>query len=377
MIESSSLPKMVPQTQIRREARRDERGYILLTLLLMMALLAIAATAIVSTIKFQVQRDREEEMIHRGVQYSRAIRAYYKKFGRYPVKLEDLETTNNLKFLRKRYKDPVNCKDGKCEDFKLLHFGEVKMFGSAGIAGATNVADMNNPSAGGLGNSSLGQSSLGQSSLGQSSSFGGGGSFGQSSLGGSSPGGSGGFGGSSSSGFGSSSFGSQSQQTGTSSGTNSSQNGQSGSNASGSDSNSSSNGGSTNGQVIGGGPIVGVVSNAKCPPQPKDRCEGYREFNHKKKYNDWQFVYDPGTDRGGLLMTPNQPPIQGVAQNPNQPNGTNGMNTNQSGGFGTIGGTNNGFSNSFGNSPGSQNNPNPSGGFGTPNPPNNPPQQQQ
>ncbi len=59
----------------------------MLTLLLMMALMIIFAAAIVPSITFDIKRDREEEMIHRGVQYSRAIRAYYKKFGRYPPRL--------------------------------------------------------------------------------------------------------------------------------------------------------------------------------------------------------------------------------------------------------------------------------------------------
>ncbi len=86
---------------------------------------------IVPSITFEIRRDREEEMIHRGVQYSRAIRAYYKKFGHYPTKLEDLEDTNQSRYLRKRYKDPLNCKNGKCGDFKLLHFGEVQMTLSA------------------------------------------------------------------------------------------------------------------------------------------------------------------------------------------------------------------------------------------------------
>jgi hypothetical protein len=35
-----------------------------------MALLTILAAAIVPTIKFQIERDREEELIHRGTQYS-------------------------------------------------------------------------------------------------------------------------------------------------------------------------------------------------------------------------------------------------------------------------------------------------------------------
>ena len=115
----------------------------MLTLLLAMALMAIFAAAIVPSITFDIKRDREEEMIHRGVQYSRAIRAYYKKFGRYPTKIEDLESTNTMRFLRKRYKDPLNCKERKCADFKLLHFGEVQMtlsaMGGGAIPGANPI----------------------------------------------------------------------------------------------------------------------------------------------------------------------------------------------------------------------------------------------
>src|SRR5450755_1357746 len=126
-------------SQIRRNpSQRNENGYIMLTLLLAMALMVIFAGVIVPSITFEIKHDREEEMIHRGVQYSRAIRTYYKKFGRYPTKIEDLENTNNLRFLRKRYKDPENCKNGKCADFKLLHFGEVQLSlggAGAGIAG--------------------------------------------------------------------------------------------------------------------------------------------------------------------------------------------------------------------------------------------------
>jgi len=60
-----------------------------------------------------------------------AIRRYVKKTGRYPSRLEELENTNNIRFLRKRYKDPLTNKD-----FKVLHVGEVQLTGAAGIAGA-------------------------------------------------------------------------------------------------------------------------------------------------------------------------------------------------------------------------------------------------
>ena len=98
------------------------------------------------TIAFTVRRDREEEMIHRGTQYSRAIRWYVKKTGRYPSRLEDLENTNNIRFLRKRYKDPVTNKD-----FKILHVGEVQLTGVAGIAGAATLGGGTIPGASAVG----------------------------------------------------------------------------------------------------------------------------------------------------------------------------------------------------------------------------------
>ncbi len=61
-------------------------------------------------------------MIHRGVQYSRAVRKYFKAFGRYPSRVEELESTNNQRFLRRHYKDPVTGKD-----FKLLRMTDVQM----------------------------------------------------------------------------------------------------------------------------------------------------------------------------------------------------------------------------------------------------------
>src|ERR1700741_2075042 len=123
------------RSQTRRTHRNVEQGYVLLTMLLMIAVMGIMAATVVTSIKFDIRRAREEEMIHRGVQYSRAIRAYYKKFGRYPATIENLESANNLRFLRKRYKDPENCKNGKCADFVLLHFGDVQLALSGSIGG--------------------------------------------------------------------------------------------------------------------------------------------------------------------------------------------------------------------------------------------------
>jgi len=296
---------MAVHSQIRRGSRRQERGYVLLALLLTMALLVVFAAALMPSIKFQVERDREEELIHRGTQYSRAIRGYYKKFGRYPMKIEDLESTNNMRFLRKRYKDPTNCSGGECQDFKLLHFGEVRLVGGMlGIPGAQTVGSPGAiiPLATNGQNSAAGvNAAIAGQVAGLAAS--------------------GGLGANNNSPF-------PNDQGAGQPGSDSSTAGGDASNPSGSNTSGGNSGGGTtgsssgpgSGQVFGGGPVVGVVSTNK-----KDT---YREFNHKKKYNEWQFIYDPGTDRGGLLMTPNQPPLQPFGQQgPQNVNGQNGAAT--------------------------------------------------
>lgn len=364
--------------RISPRTSRNQRGYALLTILLGLALMAIFAGALASSLKFTIQRDREEELIHRGVQYSRAIRVFYKKFGRYPVSLDELENTNQMRFLRKRYKDPMNCKLGKCQDFKLLHYGEVQMsmsgIGGGGIAGATSVSQM---AAGAASSGAFGQSS---SAFGQSGSFGQSSSgFSSSGFGSSSTFGSSSFGSGSSSSFGSSngSFGSssnssssQNQTSNSGTGTDSTTSGTQSSDSSSSNSPSATGNGSSNsangqpGQIIGG-PIVGVATTNK------DRT--IREYNHKKKYNDWAFIYDPGQDMGFLITTPYQPMLQAAGSSTANLNGQSPIN-NSNNAFGISGSSSSGFgSSSFGNSfSGGQNN----SGFGSPAQPSNPQPQQ-
>ncbi|MGA7300779.1 MAG: hypothetical protein WBX10_10765 [Candidatus Sulfotelmatobacter sp.] len=331
--------------RVGRSSRED--GYVLLTLLLIVSLLAIAFTySIYYDQKFalaQRRRDREEELIHRGVQYSRAIRAYYKKFGRYPTRLEDLDNTNNLRYLRKHYKDPITGKD-----FRLLHYGDPGVtlggsFGGGVIPGANTVGQMNGSTSGSGSGSAFGGSGLNSGFGNSQSGFGGSGGFSQSSS----------FGGSSNSSFGSSSSSqTTSSQQGTTTptaGTDASQQGTQTSGATSSDATSSGQ------QVVSGGPIVGVASTSKETT--------IREFNHKRKYNEWQFVYDPTSDTGGLIRTPNQPPLQ-LAGQPMQ-NGQNGQSGNSSTNSSSFGqGTGFGSNNSFGG-----NNSSSFGGASAPSPP--------
>src|SRR5271165_5110031 len=138
--------------------RQREGGYMLLAVLLIMALMIIAATIEAPRMVQQMKRDREEEMIHRGTEYARAVKKYYKKFGRYPANLEQLENTNQIRFLRKRYKDPLT-KDGK---WKLLNYTDIQTL--------SNPAAPGTPAAGlgaqGLGAQGLGAQGLGAQGLG-------------------------------------------------------------------------------------------------------------------------------------------------------------------------------------------------------------------
>jgi type II secretory pathway pseudopilin PulG len=89
------------------------------------SLLMIAAAAMAPTIAMQIKRDREEELIHRGMQYRRAIHTFAKRTGRFPLRIEELENTNGTRYLRKRYKDPISGKD-----FRLLHMADIAATGA-------------------------------------------------------------------------------------------------------------------------------------------------------------------------------------------------------------------------------------------------------
>src|SRR5208282_4592760 len=181
-----------------------------------------------------------------------------------PTRVEELENTNNLRFLRKRYTDPVNRDPatGKERDFKFLH--------------QTDISLNNGPV--------LGQTPGGQQPSGLQPTSSAGASTQASGDSGNSP-------------------------SGNSSSGNPSDTGEN-PNSPGSSSASnpgSSSGSGFNGPTFGGGPILGVASMNK-----KDKS--IRVFYNKNHYSDWLFIYVPMADRGGLLVGP---------VNPNMPTGGN------------------------------------------------------
>jgi type II secretory pathway pseudopilin PulG len=114
-----------------RRRRRSEQGYVLLILLLGLVLLTVAFAAVAPSIAFQIKRDREEELIHRGVQYARAVRRYARQTHGFPDKLEQLQNRGGLRYIRKLYKDPVTRRD-----FRPIYTSDIAQAASA--AGLTS-----------------------------------------------------------------------------------------------------------------------------------------------------------------------------------------------------------------------------------------------
>jgi type II secretory pathway pseudopilin PulG len=264
---SAKLQITNPKSQIL------QRGYIMITLMLALAMITIALLTVLPEIGQQIKRDREEEMRHRGTAYMRAIQHYFKKYGSYPASIEQLEDTNHLRFLRKRYTDPMNRDPatGKERNFKILHQTDISLNngpvlgqtpgptgnpGPGGPQGGPAVAPQ-----GGL-NALQGLAALGAQTGGVQQTV------------------------------------TPNPATG-----DAPPDAEGNSNsAESSPSNSIAKSGSTsgfNGPVMGGGAIIGVASMSKEKP--------IRVFYGKNHYKDWLFIYVPQADQGGLLKGPVNP----------------------------------------------------------------------
>src|SRR5579872_6562728 len=97
--------------------RRSESGFALLLVFLMAAIVAITLYMEIPRVAFQAQRNKEQLLMERGEQYKIAIRRFIQANNRWPANLDELESLNNRRFLRRRYKDPMTGKD----EWRLIH----------------------------------------------------------------------------------------------------------------------------------------------------------------------------------------------------------------------------------------------------------------
>jgi type II secretory pathway pseudopilin PulG len=226
-------------------------GKMLLGLIVMIAIILFTLAIAAPKVALALRRDREELAVDRANQYVRAIQLYYRKFGRYPSTVDQLENSNNIRFLRRRFVDPMTGKD----DWRLIPVGANKttvtvFFGQplGGVAG------------GGLGSASSSASGIGGTQTVNGSTTGTTGSTGSA------------FGGLASSAGGT--------NTGTATGIGTT--GTSGSGLAGSSANGSSSSGSGAQVSL---PFMGIGSSAK--------GSSILTVNTMDKYEDWEFLYDP------------------------------------------------------------------------------------
>src|ERR1035438_9750270 len=98
-------------------ARHNQRGFALLLVFLMAAVVAITLYMELPRVAMEAQRDKEQTLIDRGEQYKRAIQLFLKKAGHYPGDIKELESFQNQRFLRHRYVDPMTGND----QWRVIH----------------------------------------------------------------------------------------------------------------------------------------------------------------------------------------------------------------------------------------------------------------
>jgi len=92
-------------------ARRGEAGYNLVVLIMAITVLTIMLTAMLPLVSQQIRRDKEEELVFRGLQYAEAIRVFQIRYQRLPNKLTELVEVKP-RSIRQLWKDPMT-DDGK------------------------------------------------------------------------------------------------------------------------------------------------------------------------------------------------------------------------------------------------------------------------
>ncbi len=119
------------------QQRDPQGGYVLVALLASSAIMLAALALAIPRMAVQSQRVREETLVYRGKQYQRAIRLYFREHKKYPEELDDLEDTNGVRYLRKRYKDPLTGED----QWRMIHIGADGRFKDSLIYDLAEEAD--------------------------------------------------------------------------------------------------------------------------------------------------------------------------------------------------------------------------------------------
>ncbi|MHB8500745.1 MAG: hypothetical protein ACYDHE_07360 [Candidatus Acidiferrales bacterium] len=107
---------------VQTRATKQQGGYALLILMFLVTLVFVATLSIGLRVVTEGRREKEQDMIWRGKQYTRGIKLYYQKFGRFPTSMDQLikPSVGSIRFMRQAYKDPMNKEDGS---WRLIYVG--------------------------------------------------------------------------------------------------------------------------------------------------------------------------------------------------------------------------------------------------------------
>jgi type II secretory pathway pseudopilin PulG len=105
-----------------RTPSHHEEGFALIILIVAIFIILLFLGIAAPKVAHDLRREREIEATHRANEYVRAIQLYYRKFNSYPTTIDQLEKTNNIRFLRKQYDDPMTGKP----DWRLILVGQNK-----------------------------------------------------------------------------------------------------------------------------------------------------------------------------------------------------------------------------------------------------------
>ena len=108
---------------------RGDRGYAMAALLVGMSVMAVLMSALLPVWTHMATREKEEELIFRGRQYSRAIGLFQRKFANTPP--PSIDVLVDQRFLRKKYKDPITN-----DEFQVIYANQP----AGGGPGTTPVA---------------------------------------------------------------------------------------------------------------------------------------------------------------------------------------------------------------------------------------------
>ncbi|MBZ5560270.1 MAG: type II secretion system GspH family protein [Acidobacteriia bacterium] len=106
-----------------------QHGYAMAALLIALSIMAVMLTVAMPVWKQTAQREKEEELVFRGLQYAHAIGLFQRKFANaYPPNVDVLV---EQRFLRKKFKDPITN-----DDFAIIPAGASVPGGAAGPQGS-------------------------------------------------------------------------------------------------------------------------------------------------------------------------------------------------------------------------------------------------